>query len=112
MVEPEDPAVSQKIVRKQVSAGSEINSLSANLPAEIIAKADKKVQDFAHLKAEINSHLDAIRERFQLLRALLMENMQSDEKPLGLLNGKDDQYLARLDFKQAEQIFTVQKSYF
>ena len=38
----------------------------------------------------------------QTLKALLTENMQSEGNPLGLLRGKQEQYLACLDVKKEE----------
>ena len=63
--------------------------------------AGKQVESFGKLKAEINSQIGNINERILALRMLVRENIQSEDSPLGLLRGKEEQYLECLDLKQA-----------
>ena len=74
MVEPQEPKIREQILTETSSHSSRINELSTSLPAEILAEAERKVEGFALVKAEIDSKMSEIHDRLAGVHALVREN--------------------------------------
>ena len=59
--------------------------MSAGLPAEIIEKAQRKVEQYELLKMEIDAKLSQIQEMLGEVRSLISENALTRANPNGLL---------------------------
>ena len=89
MVEPQEPKASEKVLKAQAKFAEIAHKNCEGLPAEMIATAENKVEIVRSVKSEIDQKMMEVHERLSKVKQLIKDNVQGENCPTGVFNGKE-----------------------